>query len=631
MLEIGTEVGPRRVLVVDDNEAIHDDFRKTLGRAPAGPDLRAQEALLFGDTTRIDASPRPTFEIDTASQGHEALAKVRQAIDDGRPYQVAFVDMRMPPGWDGVETISRIWEADPRLQVVICTAYSDSSWDQIRQRLGLTDRMLILKKPFEEVEVCQLASAMTEKWLQTRQAQLKLAEMEMLVAQRTSELRNAAMHDRLTGLPNRAHLTSLLRDTVARNGKGGRYAVLFLDFDRFKVVNDSLGHGIGDQLLCSIARRLEEVLGNACDDAPELKATAARLGGDEFVILLDGLRQHEQAAAIAGRLIEALSRPHDLCGHQIQATASIGVTTSALAYSCSDDILRDADTAMYRAKAAGRAQYVVFDQRMHEEAMMRLTTENDLRRAVDERQLMLLYQPMVSLESARVVGFEALVRWRHPTRGIIAPNQFISIAEEIGMIIPIGRWVTAEACRQMGQWQRQRGLSGMFVSVNLSRKQLASPDLAADIARAVADAGIAPTDLKMEITESILMEDMEQAIEVLGEIRRLGIDLHMDDFGTGYSSLSCLHRFPISALKIDRAFVNNIAARHDYAAVVYAIVALALNLRIKLVAEGVETEEQMQLLQALGCDHAQGYYFARPLPPEEALEFALKQGTALAA
>ncbi len=615
----------RRVLVIDDNEAIHDDFRKTLSRKSLGTDLDDDEALLFGYQPSETHSTE--FEINVASQGHLGLELVETAMREGRPYQLAFVDMRMPPGWDGVETISRLWKADPALQVVICTAYSDYSWDQIVSKLGTTDQLLILKKPFDDAEVCQLAFAMTEKWLVTQQAGIKMGEMESLVDRRTAELREMALHDALTGLPNRLFFNDLLVRTIALHGRDPHrmFAVLFLDFDRFKVVNDSLGHQVGDKLLISIAARLRGVLRKADFVASMADGTAARVGGDEFLVLLDGMKQQHEAVRVAERLLSVMAEPYEVDEHTIKSTVSIGVTTNALPYVSPDEMIRDADTAMYRAKAAGKNRFVVFDSRMHENVLARLAMENDLRLAIDDDQLRLVYQPIVSLENGCVRGFEALVRWQHPAKGVVSPLDFIPLAEEIGMIVAIGEWVLREACLELARWRRLPDLGDLCVSVNLSRKQLVCPDLVERIHDIIQQAGLPTSAIKLEITENAIMEDMDHGVTILNQIRDLGIDLHIDDFGTGYSSLSCLHRFPVVGIKIDRSFINNVTDNPDYAAVVKAIVTLAKNLRLGLIAEGVETADQMSMLRGMGCDLAQGYYFQRPLPSDQALMYAQSQ------
>jgi diguanylate cyclase (GGDEF)-like protein len=606
-----------RILVIDDNEAIHADFRKILTSRGPSPDLAGDEAALFGQTE--SAAQRDRFEIDSALQGKVGYEKAVAAVAEGKPYHLAFVDMRMPPGWDGVETIQKLWTADPKLHVVICSAYSDYSWERIISALGTTDRLLILKKPFDELEVRQIATALTAKWLATTQAQVKFAEMDQLVQLRTAELKRVALIDKLTGLPNRELLTDRLNQLIhqSRRDPTRKFAVLFLDFDRFKVVNDSLGHAVGDLLLIAIADRLSnETRGT---DTVASLGTAARLGGDEFIVVLDNLRDHHDAARVTERLMEALTAPYTVGGHVVHATVSAGVTTNAVGYANPDDMIRDADTAMYRAKAAGRARYMLFDQKMHDDAVNRLVLEDDLRKAIELNQLYLNYQPIVSLSNNVPVCFEALVRWKHPTRGLISPLQFIGIAEEIGVIIPLGYWVLHEACRQLADWRKRRPEFGdIAMSVNLSRKQLADPELVERIAKTIKDTGIQPQDLKLELTESAVMENPDEAVRVLGKIRDLGVELQIDDFGTGYSSLSCLHRFPISGLKIDRAFVEDVQVRKGAASLIKAIVNLAHELGIQVVAEGLELPAQVAFLQALDCDLGQGFRFSKPLAPEAA-------------
>ncbi|HEV8605262.1 MAG TPA: EAL domain-containing protein [Tepidisphaeraceae bacterium] len=608
----------RRILIVDDNDAIHADYRKAISVDSSSAKLAAVEAELFGGAPA--PAPAPPFEIDSASQGREALEKVETSLSAGRPYAMAFIDMRMPPGWDGVKTIQCLWEKDPELQVVICTAYSDHTWEDITAQLGATDRLLMLKKPFDAVEVAQLAAALTEKWSLKRDASLKMDQLEQMVEQRTSELRHLALHDKLTGLNNRAWLYEQLRGCLERSRveSGYRFAVLFLDFDNFKVINDSLGHEAGDLLLMAIAARLTD-LRHQIGATTGMTCAATRLGGDEFVLLLENIKEPADATKVAEQCLNVLAAPYELNGRKVHSTASIGITTSGFAYAGAEAVVRDADAAMYRAKAAGKAQYMMFDPDMHQAAMQRLVIENELRRAIDLGQFQLHYQPIIDLENRELMGFEALLRWNHPERGRIPPATFIPIAEETGLILPIGMWVMREAFGQLRAWQTSYPhLGQLSMSVNVSRRQFAWPSLAEDVAQLIWECGVSPSCIALEITENATMKDFERGAAIMKQIRDIGVELHMDDFGTGYSSLSCLHRLPLNVLKIDRTFVTDLSERRDYAAVVNAIVNLAHNLGMKLVAEGVETAEQVTMLQALDCDYAQGYFLGRPVPAGEA-------------
>lgn len=623
----------RRILVIDDNHAIHHDFRKTLERTEdPSAKLASAKAALFGESPADSARGQmPDFEVQSAVQGQEGLAKTEEALREGRPFSVAFVDMRMPPGWDGVQTIQRLWQADPSVQVVICTAYSDYSWEEISKTLGLTDRLLILKKPFDPAEIIQIATSLSEKWSLAGKAQLKMDQLEKMVAERTAELVHSALHDKLTGLPNRALLRDRINLAIERHKRNPDYnfAVLFLDFDRFKLVNDSLGHEVGDELLVTISQRLARTLRSTDAISTSDGGTAARLGGDEFVILADDLKCAEDCGRIGERLLKVLSEPYTLKEHTVNSTASIGITTSAIDYANCDEMIRDADTAMYHAKATGKARYVLFDRKMHEQVTARLEMENELRGAADRNELILHYQPVVSLVNGSILGFEALVRWNHPKRGLIPPNVFITHCEETGLILTLGNWILGEACRQLKAFQAlDPAWANLTMSVNISAKQLCRAEVVPRIRQILQETGLKPEHLILEITETVMIHNADSSIGVLEALRAMGIHLHMDDFGTGYSSLSCLHRFPLSGLKIDQNFVKRAGENRDYAAVVHAIVALARHLNMSLVAEGIETADELALLQAMGCDEGQGYYFSKPLEAATAIEYLRKIATA---
>lgn len=429
----------------------------------------------------------------------------------------------------------------------------------------------------------------------------------------------SAFHDALTGLPNRRLFIEFLDRVIARTKqtKERQFAVLFLDLDRFKIINDSLGHTIGDQLLVAVARRLETFL--------RLEDRVARIGGDEFTILLADIENSVEATIVADRVARDLSRPFDLGGHEVVTTASIGIAPSVIGYTDPSSILRDADMAMYHAKSLGKSRYEIFDKAMHVRAVNLLQLETDLRRAVEREEFLLHYQPIVELATSAIRGFEALMRWQHPERGLVSPSEFISVAEETRLIIPMGEWVLREACRQIGRWQEQfSGSEPLWVSVNLSIKQFTQRSLPEQVKRILRETNFDPRSLKLEITESLMMENIETAIDMLRRLRALGIELSIDDFGTGYSSLSCLHRFPLSTLKIDRSFVSNMSESNENTEIVQTVVTLARSLGMHVVAEGVETEEQLTLLRTLGCKYGQGYLFSLPVDVEAAHELLNK-------
>ncbi len=425
------------------------------------------------------------------------------------------------------------------------------------------------------------------------------------------EVRSQALHDPLTGLPNRALLSDRLVHAQARAGRGqGRVAVLFLDLDRFKVINDSLGHHVGDELLIGVGQRLTANLRPG--------DTAGRFGGDEFIVVCDSVTDEAEALRLADRLVASLHEPFTISDHHepVFLGASVGV---ALANDDADDpitLIRDADAAMYRAKERGRSRVELFDFAMRQRAVARLETENDLRRAIERDELRLAYQPFVDVASQRVVGAEALVRWDHPRRGEVGPGEFIGLAEETGLIRPLGRWVMHEAFAQLARWTRTEGWPSDFtLSVNLSAHQLGDPDLLDDVTEALAATGVDPALICLEITESALVDDIDAGLETLHRLRAIGVHLSLDDFGTGYSSFSYLHRLPVDVLKIDRSFVSRLGQEARDRAVVAGMIELSHALGLRVVAEGVETPGQLSELGDLSCDIAQGYYFSAPDAP----------------
>lgn len=425
------------------------------------------------------------------------------------------------------------------------------------------------------------------------------------------QLLHQAFHDPLTDLPNRSLFMDRLEHALVRAGRSTtEVAVLFLDLDEFKVINDSLGHKVGDQLLIAVGRRIE-----TCIRAGD---TVARLGGDEFTVLLEDVEAVREAVEIAERIANELQRPFHVEGQDLFITTSVGIALSGPGHDQPTDLLRNADIAMYEAKKAGKARYALFEPGMNSRLWERMQTETELRRALEHNEFTVHYQPVVELETGRVMELEALVRWQHPTRGLVAPAEFIPVAEESGLILPLGEWVLREACRHMRGWQQKQGRDDapLLLSVNLSPRQFRHPRLVEDIVESLEETGLDPRHLKLEITESVALDNTEATIATLRDLRSLGISIAIDDFGMGYSALSYLKRYPVDTLKLDRSFVDGMGHDIEDTAIVNAVIAFARTLSLSVTAEGIETVEQLTQLQSLGCDQGQGYYFAKPMTAE---------------
>lgn len=597
-----------RILLIDDNLAIYNDFRNILmGKRSSGKDLHEMEPTLFGIENQEIAST--SFEIDCASQGEEGLAMAKKALAQGRPYAVAFVDGRMPPGWDGIETIGRLWQECSEMQVVFCTAYADYSWYDIRRVLGETDSLVILKKPFDNMEVLQLAHTLTRKWELKRQ------------------VHQLAYYDNLTGLPNRILFIDMLSRNLEITRRYQRKgALLFIDLDNFKRINDTLGHSVGDDLLKATAVRLKNCL-RASDTISRsvTSSMAARLGGDEFTVLLAELNKDEVAAVIARRISDQLAKPMDLGNHQVIVTPSIGIVLFPQDGDNVETLLKNADLAMYFAKRTGPNTFKYFQKSMNSAALKRLTIENHLRQAFERDEFALHYQPQFNLSTCRLSGLEALLRWNNWELGNIPPNEFIPIAEESGLIIAIGEWVLRTACCQAKAWLDQ-GLTLPRVGVNVSLRQFIQPNFLEMVRNVLVETGLEPSVLQIEITESMLLKDPEVIAATLRALSELNVQLAIDDFGTGYSSLSRLKELPIDCLKIDRSFVCGIGAGMRDQSILSAVIAMAAGMDLRLIAEGVETSNQIDFLRSRQCHEAQGFFLSRPLPQDQAESFLKQTG-----
>jgi diguanylate cyclase (GGDEF)-like protein len=601
----------RRILIIDDSPAIHEDFRKILANQGTGDAaLAADERTLFGDsaTTRT----RPSYDLDYALQGEEGLERVRTAIAAGRPYAMAFVDMRMPPGWDGLKTIEKLWTVDPDLQVAICSAFSDYDWMDVIAKLGHADNLLIIKKPFDIIEIIQCASALTRKWHNERRLRYQVQSLEQAVSTHSEglevanrKLRHVATHDALTGLPNRVLLEDRLTQAIVHAERDGRiFALLAVNLDRFKLINDSLGHRAGDELLQEVARRLSAIVRDV--------DTVVRSGGDEFMLIINPVDVPADAMVLAKRAIEALKATLRITGVETHTTPSIGIAYFPTDGATVETLIAHADAAMHCAKQRGRNNAQCFESGMDSHSHDTARLQRDLHNAIAMNQFELYYQPKVEVASGAVRSAEALIRWRHPDRGLVSPADFIPFAEDYGLIGVIGEWVVREACRQAKAWQRG-GLAPVRVAVNLSASQFRHGRLLEIVKEALTDAQLDPQDLEVELTESAVMSDPVGSVAILEHLSTMGVLVSVDDFGTGYSSIGYLRRFPIDKIKIDQSFINEIATRSDDACIVRAIVALAHCLKLKVVAEGVETSEQLRILKSLGCDQYQGYHFSPPI------------------
>ncbi len=614
-----------RILIVDDTRAVHDDLKKVLGRLRV-PALASMGALLGGKLPPSNGAAHTEFVIDSAYQGEDAPKLAERARATGEPYAIAFVDMSMPPGWNGFQTARALLEQDPEIHVVLCTASADFTWQDVASELGRSERVLVLKKPYDPIEALQIAHSLGETWHRTRRERAHLEELEAQNAKLAAEvvrrrgmedqLRFDALHDTLTRLPNRALLLERIEQCLRRKRReeGYHFALVFFDLDDFKIINDTFGHRNGDQLLIEVSNRiLACVRGTDCT-ARVLQGTAARLGGDEFVVLLDGIDTPDGAGEVTQRILNAIARPVTLDGGEVRPSASAGIAIGSERHCSADDLLRDADCALYEAKRSGKQRMSIFDERQHQELISKLRMESELRRAIDEQQLFLHYQPIVDLHDERIHGFEALVRWDHPVHGRLPPSAFLPLAEEKGLIGDLGLWVLREACRQTAIWRRQFPVhSDLTISVNFSGKELQDPSVLDTLDRVLAETGLRTADLNIELTETILLAAARPGCDALDRMRMRDMNLHMDDFGAGLSSLGFLSRLPIRALKLDRSFVRDLGSDSSLGSVLEGVLVMAHARNLKVIGEGIETPEQYALLRAAGCDCGQGFYFCPPV------------------
>jgi diguanylate cyclase (GGDEF)-like protein len=566
-----------RVLIIDDEEQIRALLIDVLGNS---------------------------YECSDAGSAEEALAVLANTVPD---LVICDIDMG---GMSGLELVPRVHSLSPDTVVMMISGNQDIEFAIEALRVGAFD---YITKPIDirHVEASVERALKHSQLLKEKRAYKE--QLETLLQQRTAEVDWLAYYDTITQLPNRTLFEDRLTQAVAiAKATGQSLGVLFISLDQFKKVNDSLGHGPGDVLLREFAERLKSCIGKS--------DTVARFGSDEFALLRTQIDGTKDVIETIGSLSQVLKFAFDLPGHELFATASVGISLFPMDGEDSQTLLKNAGAALYKAKRSGGANYQFFTSDMHELATKRLALESHLRRAIQNEEFLIHYQPRVSVDSLAITGVEALVRWQHPTLGLISPSEFIPLAEDTGLIVPIGEWVLRTACLQGRRW-RDQGFAPIQIAVNISARQFHDQDLAQTVIMILEETGLSPKCLELELTESSIMQDAEFAAGMLNRLKNMGINISIDDFGTGFSSLASLKRLPIDALKIDQSFVTEATIDPDDAALVMAIITLAHNLRLKVIAEGVETEDQLRFLQLLRCDEIQGDLFSKPLTAQNFVAF----------
>ncbi len=599
----------RRILIVDDTVSIHEDFRKILcADADGEPSLDSLEETLFG----TPAAPRQVFELDSAYQGQEALALVSQALAANAPYAMVFIDMRMPPGWDGLQTIEQLWNVDPNLQIALCTAYSDYSFEAIEARLKYNDQLLILKKPFDHLEIRQMASALTWKWQLAQDVARKVIGLERTIEERVQELLKVShllQYDALTELPNSTLLGDRLTQAIALGRRHDtQLAVMFIGLDRFKRINNALGYPVGDEVLQQVSRSLVATVRDS--------DSVFRYGSDEFVIVLHDVQHPQQTQHIADKVLRTISATRHVAGHDLSVTASLGISIYPNDSCNAVELIKHAETAMHTSKERGANDFSFYTKDMNLRAQRQQNLESAIRQALERDEFVLHYQPKLDLRSGRIVGAEALIRWFQPRSGWVSPADFIPVAEDSGLIVPLTQWVLRQACEQAQAW-RGMGLPPLCMSVNVSPIDFRQRDFVDNLAAILKQSGLPPARLELEITESVLMQNVDETVDILQKIKAMGVRLALDDFGTGYSSLSYLRRFPIDVLKIDQSFVRGLNVNSQDAQLISAIIGMGKSLELNIIAEGVETVEQLNFLKTQQCEEGQGFLFSKAVPPKD--------------
>ena len=591
---------PIRVLVVDDEAAVREAYQELLGGS-AGGASEAEELRrrLFAKSDARTAPSRTgrAFDVETADGAEAGVEALRRKIEEGCTFDVVFLDMRMPPGPDGAWAAAQMRALDPGVDIVIATAYSDTDPRELSERIPPADKLFYLQKPFHAHEVRQLAIALGGK---------ARAEAQML---------RLAYYDSLTGLANRVLVRNRIEEAIdATKEAGSGFAALFIDLDNFKRINDTLGHTAGDEVLKTTADRLQEVVEET--GAVEL----ARIGGDDFVLVLPRVSDARQAADVARRISRVLSDPVQIGGHDLYMSPSIGIATCPEDGADVETFLRNADLAMHFAKRSGGDTYRHYDSEMNASELKSLSVETLLRGAVERGELSLAYQPQIDLATGAVSGMEALLRWNNPELGSVPPLEYIPLAEDCGLIHPIGQWVLRSACLQAAGWI-DAGLSLERIAVNVSAVQLDDAEFTDRVVEALEASGLAPGSLELEITETALVDNLESARDKLTELKSLGVQIAIDDFGTGYSNMAQLKHLAIDRVKIDRSFVTDVDRGPRDRSITAAIISMAHGMGLRVTAEGVEDEGQMEILESQKCDEIQGYLISRPMPESQVADY----------
>lgn len=609
------------ILLIDDNPEIHKDFIKILNDDTETESTIDNKDLLGAQIFGEEYHQQDTnmhmaaFKIDSAFQGIDGIKLVQNAKDNHQKYTLAFIDIRMPPGIDGIETIKNIWQIDSDIQVVICTAYSDYTWHDTVKYLGITDNLLILKKPFDYMAVRQLSSALTRKWLLMQESKDYNVVLENYVQERTENLIHQATHDNLTELPNRTLLYDRMDYTIELSSRNKAiFAVLYFDLDHFKTINDTFGHTAGDIVLKTIAMRVRANM--------RKQDTLFRIGGDEFVMLIPNIVTEENIIHIANNLLKIIQETIQLDIKNINMHSSVGISIYPQNGKKSIELLNNADLAMYHSKELGGNQFQFYNKDLNAKTSFHAEIELELQQAIDNNEFCLFYLPQIDLKTDQLIAVEALIRWNHPKLGILPPAGFISAAEKSGLIVPIGEWVIKTAIAQNKIWQ-QKNYKPILISVNVALQQIRQSNFIERLEYYLKAANLEPKYFGIELIENIFINSPE-VINVINNIKKIGIQITLDNFGSGNMSLTYLKNVQIDYLKIDRSFVEHLETDHNNKIIVESIINIANSLNLKIVAEGIETSQHKMFLQQHDCQYAQGYYFSKPLAAQD-LEMLLQK------